>query len=58
VRVEYSLTPLGWAATEMLIALADWAEKHWVDVDSARARYDDARTESSEQSATPASRAA
>lgn len=58
VRVEYSLTPLGWAATEMLIALADWAEKHWVDVDSARARYDDARTESSEQSATPAWRAA
>ncbi len=48
MRVEYSLTPLGWAATEMLIALADWAEKHWVDVDSARARYADAKAESSE----------
>jgi len=28
LRVEYSLTPLGWAITEPLIALAEWDEAH------------------------------
>jgi DNA-binding HxlR family transcriptional regulator len=41
VRVEYSLTALGWSATELLIALADWADEHMVDVDEARSRYDE-----------------
>jgi DNA-binding HxlR family transcriptional regulator len=41
VRVEYSLTALGWSATELLISLADWADEHMVDVDEARRRYDD-----------------
>jgi DNA-binding HxlR family transcriptional regulator len=41
VRVEYSLTALGWSATELLISLADWADEHLVDVDEARRRYDD-----------------
>jgi len=41
VRVEYSLTALGWSATELLIALADWADAHMPDVDEARCRYDD-----------------
>src|SRR6201987_1792451 len=40
-RVEYSLTPLGWSATQLLIALADWAGEHLVDVEEARSRYDD-----------------
>jgi DNA-binding HxlR family transcriptional regulator len=43
VRVEYSLTSLGWSATELLIALADWAEEHMVDVGDARSRYDEIR---------------
>jgi DNA-binding HxlR family transcriptional regulator len=42
VRVEYSLTTLGWSATELLIALADWADEHMPDVEEARGRYDEA----------------
>ena len=42
VRVEYSLTALGWAATELLIALADWADDHMEDVEAARSRYEQA----------------
>jgi len=41
VRVEYSLTALGWSATELLIALADWADEHMPDVEDARSRYDE-----------------
>lgn len=43
VRVEYSLTPLGWSATELLVALADWAEEHLTDVEEARTRYEETR---------------
>ena len=43
VRVEYSLTTLGWSATELLIALADWADEHMPDVEEARSLYDEAR---------------
>jgi DNA-binding HxlR family transcriptional regulator len=39
VRVEYSLTALGWSATELLISLADWADEHMGDVEEARSRY-------------------
>jgi DNA-binding HxlR family transcriptional regulator len=39
VRVEYSLTALGWAATELLMTLADWADEHLGDVEQARLRY-------------------
>jgi DNA-binding HxlR family transcriptional regulator len=42
VRVEYSLTTLGWSATELLMALADWADEHMPDVEQARSRYDEA----------------
>ena len=38
-RVEYSLTSLGWSATELLMALADWADEHLADVEEARLRY-------------------
>ena len=41
VRVEYSLTALGWSATELLIALADWSEEHMCDVEAARRRYEE-----------------
>jgi DNA-binding HxlR family transcriptional regulator len=39
VRVEYSLTALGWSATELLMALAEWADDHLADVEQARLRY-------------------
>src|SRR3954470_16871105 len=32
VRVEYSLTPLGWTMTEPLVALSEWGEIHAKDV--------------------------
>jgi DNA-binding HxlR family transcriptional regulator len=39
VRVEYSLTTLGWAATELLMTLAEWANEHLAEVEQARLRY-------------------
>jgi DNA-binding HxlR family transcriptional regulator len=39
VRVEYSLTPLGWTMTAPLIALAEWGDKHGDEVNAARAEY-------------------
>jgi DNA-binding HxlR family transcriptional regulator len=39
VRVEYSLTALGWSATELLMALSDWADEHLAAVEQARRRY-------------------
>jgi DNA-binding HxlR family transcriptional regulator len=41
-RVEYSLTALGWSATELLMVLADWADEHLGDVEEARSRYEEA----------------
>ena len=38
VRVEYSLTPLGWTITEPLIALADWGTAHAGEVAAARSQ--------------------
>ena len=42
VRVEYSLTALGWSATELLMALAEWADEHLSDVEQARLQYGNA----------------
>jgi DNA-binding HxlR family transcriptional regulator len=39
VRVEYSLTPLGWSVTGPLVALSDWGEMHAAEVGRARANY-------------------
>ena len=39
VRVEYSLTPLGWTMTEPLIALSEWGDLHSREVTEARAQY-------------------
>ena len=43
VRVEYSLTPLGWSLTGPLIALSEWAEAHSTEVAEARAKGPTAR---------------
>ena len=48
-RVEYSLTPLGWSATELLMALADWATDHWPEVEAARTGYAQERAASSQE---------
>lgn len=39
VRVEYSLTPLGWTMTEPLVALSEWGEIHTKEVTEARMKY-------------------
>jgi DNA-binding HxlR family transcriptional regulator len=36
VRVEYSLTPLGWSLTEPLMAMYEWAANHGQDLEAAR----------------------
>ena len=38
VRVEYSLTALGWTITNAIVALSDWSEHHSGDVTRARTR--------------------
>jgi DNA-binding HxlR family transcriptional regulator len=39
VRVEYSLTPLGWTITQPLITLAEWGEEHASEVARDRSLY-------------------
>ena len=39
VRVEYSLTPLGWTMTEPLVALSEWGEAHAKEVRAARSQF-------------------
>jgi DNA-binding HxlR family transcriptional regulator len=38
VRVEYSLTQLGWTLTEPLMSLSEWGEAHSREIGEARAR--------------------
>jgi DNA-binding HxlR family transcriptional regulator len=38
VRVEYSLTELGWSMTEPLMSLSEWGEAHSTDVSEACTR--------------------
>src|SRR4029078_475355 len=33
VRVEYTLTPLGWQLTELLMSLYEWAAAHQADLE-------------------------
>jgi DNA-binding HxlR family transcriptional regulator len=39
VRVEYSLTSLGWTITEPLVVLSEWSEAHGGEVVEARSCY-------------------
>lgn len=39
-RVEYSLTPLGWSLTEILMALYEWSTAHHEQVEVARRSYE------------------
>lgn len=41
VRVDYELTPLGASLLDTICHLKNWAEEHMVEVDAARAAYDD-----------------
>ena len=43
VRVEYSLTQLGWSTTSLLMEMFEWGSIHLTEVAVARTRYDDAR---------------
>jgi DNA-binding HxlR family transcriptional regulator len=39
VRVEYSLTPLGWTLTNAIVALSEWSRHHSGDITRARSEY-------------------
>jgi DNA-binding HxlR family transcriptional regulator len=39
LRVEYSLTPVGWSMTEPLLALAEWDKSHSDEMQTARSNY-------------------
>ena len=39
VRVEYSLTPLGWTITNAIVALSEWSKQHGREVTRARGEY-------------------
>jgi DNA-binding HxlR family transcriptional regulator len=39
VRVEYSLTPLGWTITDAIVTLSEWSKHHSGDVTRARSEY-------------------
>ena len=39
VRVEYGLTPLGWAFTDVIVALSEWSDEHRDDLREARSDY-------------------
>ncbi|MFE4977026.1 winged helix-turn-helix transcriptional regulator [Kitasatospora sp. NPDC056651] len=39
-RVDYSLTPLGREAAELVVALARWSERRVPEVEAAREEYD------------------
>ena len=43
-RVEYSLTPLGWSLTKVLMALYEWGNENFDAVLEARASHDAAST--------------
>ena len=39
-RVDYELTPLGKTLLDPVLALANWAESHRLDIQDARVRFD------------------
>ena len=40
VKVEYSLTPLGWSLTGPLMAMYEWAAEHLPDIEDARLMHE------------------
>ena len=40
VKVEYSLTPLGWSLTGPLMAMYEWAAEHLPDLEAARLMHE------------------
>ena len=42
LRVEYTITPLGWTLAKPLEALHEWVESHGIDVLAAQQRFDTA----------------
>jgi DNA-binding HxlR family transcriptional regulator len=46
-RVDYTLTPVGRTLIDAVGTLFTWAEDHLADIDTARARYDEARQKAS-----------
>jgi DNA-binding HxlR family transcriptional regulator len=47
-RVEYGLTPLGWALTDVIVDLSEWSDHHSADVTRARSEYSQRRAETHE----------
>jgi DNA-binding HxlR family transcriptional regulator len=43
VRIEYTLTPLGWRLSELLMALYEWSLDHGDELAAARAKRASAR---------------
>jgi DNA-binding HxlR family transcriptional regulator len=39
MRVEYSLTPLGWSITSLLMTMYEWATQHVPRIEAARAGW-------------------
>ncbi len=39
-KVEYALTPRGLSLLQPIVALADWARRHRLEIEASRARYD------------------
>ena len=37
LRVEYSLTPIGWSITSLLMTMYEWAEEHVPSLEAVRA---------------------
>lgn len=44
-RVDYALTPLGESLAEPVVALAEWAQSHMTEIQTARAEYDERAAE-------------
>jgi len=42
VKVEYSLTPLGWSITGLLMAIYEWTAEHGAEVEAARTLHEEA----------------
>jgi DNA-binding HxlR family transcriptional regulator len=53
LQVEYRLTPLGLSLAELLTQIRVWADAHMGEVRGVRRTYDDAKSEPSDERASP-----